>query len=33
MAKKSSLVPIGKLQPNGFKILADILATSREFDN
>ena len=30
MAKKSSLVPLlSKLQPNGFKILADILATSK----
>ena len=30
MAKKSSIVPLlSKLQPNGFKILADILATSR----
>ena len=30
MAKKSSVVPLlSKLQPNGFKILADILATSR----
>ena len=30
MAKKSSLVPLlFKLQPNGFKILADILATSK----
>ncbi len=30
MAKKSSVAPLlSKLQPNGFKILADILATSR----
>ena len=30
MAKKSSILSIlNKLQPNGFKILADILATSR----
>ena len=30
MAKKSSILPLlSKLQPNGFKILADILATSR----